>query len=129
MTPKNVRFLVIVLLASIAALSLRSWRPRTAQAAPKNTSEEEALKAFAALHPIDAHVHVFKTAPEFQGMLEQEQLTLLNVLVVDDTWAPRNQLQPQIDDAWKLVHSSHGHVLLCTTFDGYKFNAPTFTPH
>lgn len=127
MTPKNVRFLVIVLLASIAALSLRSWHPRTAHAAPKNTSEEEALKAFAALHPIDAHVHVFKTAPEFQGMLEQEQLTLLNVLVVDDTWAPRNQLQPQIDDAWKLVHSSNGHVLLCTTFDGYKFNAPTFT--
>jgi len=26
-----------------------------------------------------------------------------------------------------FVHSSHGHVLLCTTFDGYKFNAPAFT--
>jgi hypothetical protein len=127
MTPKNVAFLVMVLLALIAALSLRSWHPRTAQAAPKNTSEEEVLKAFAALHPIDAHVHVFKTAPEFQAMLEQEHLTLLNILVVDDTWAPRNQLQPQIDDAWKLVHSSNGHVLLCTTFDGYKFNAPTFS--
>jgi hypothetical protein len=90
------------------------------------TSEEEALRAFAALHPIDAHVHVFKTAPEFQAMVEQEQLTLLDVLVVDDTWAPRNQLQLQIDDAWKLARSSKGHVFLCTTFDGYKFNSSTF---
>lgn len=127
MTPKNTRFLLIVLLAFLVALSSRSWNPTTVEAAPKTTSEEEALKAFAALHPIDAHVHVFKTAPEFQAMLEREQLTLLNVLVVDDTWAPRNQLQAQIDDAWKLVRSSDGHVFLCTTFDSYRFNSPTFT--
>lgn len=128
MTPKKTRFLFFVLFALLVlGLFLRSWNSTNAQASSNITSEEKALKAFAALHPIDAHVHVFKTAPEFQAMLEQEQLTLLNVLVVDDTWAPRNQLQPQIDDAWKLVHSSHGHVLLCTTFDGYKFNAPTFT--
>ncbi|MGA8868135.1 MAG: amidohydrolase family protein [Candidatus Sulfotelmatobacter sp.] len=127
MTPKNGRSLVFVLLAFLGALSSRSWNPTTVEAAPKTISEEAALKAFAALHPIDAHVHVFKTGPEFQAMLELEQLTLLNILVVDDTWAPRNQLQPQIDDAWKLVHSSGGHVFFCTTFDGYKFNSPTFS--
>jgi hypothetical protein len=127
MTPKKTGFLFFVLFALlVAVLFLRPWSSTNAQAALNITSEEEALKAFAALHPIDAHVHVFKTAPEFQAMLEHEQITLLNILVVDDTWAPRNQLQPQIDDAWKLVHSSNGHVLLCTTFDGYKFNAPTF---
>jgi hypothetical protein len=114
------------MLASPVALSLRSWEARTASAAPITTSEEEALRALAALHPIDAHVHVFKTSADFQAMLEQEQLTLLDVLVVDDTWAPRNQLQPQIDDAWKLAQSSKGRVFLCTTFDGYKFNSPTF---
>ena len=127
MALKNTSFLLIVLLASIAALSLRSWEPKAAKAAPATTGHEEALQAFAALHPIDAHVHVFKTAPEFQAMLEQEQLTLLNILVVDDTWTPRKQLQPQIDDAWKLVHSSKGHAFLCTTFDGYKFSSPTFS--
>lgn len=127
MIRKKIAFPVIVLVALIAALSLWSWNPRTTQAAPTTTSEEEALKAFAALHPIDAHVHVFKTAPEFQAMLEQEHLTLLNILVVDDTWEPRKLLQPQIDDAWKLVHSGNGHMFLCTTFDGYKFNAPTFS--
>ena len=116
MALKNTSFLLIVLLASIAALSLRLGDPKAAKAAPATTGHEEALQAFAALHPIDAHVHVFKTAPEFQAMLEQEQLTLLNILVVDDTWTPRKQLQPQIDDAWKLVHSSKGHAFLCTTF-------------
>jgi predicted TIM-barrel fold metal-dependent hydrolase len=86
----------------------------------------EALEEFAAIHPIDAHVHVFRTAPEFQKMLEDEQLTLLNILVVDDTWGPRKKLQPQIDAAWRLVDGSRGHVKLCTTFDPYKFNSPEF---
>ncbi len=117
-------FVFLVLL--FAAVALRTSNSNNALAA-SNTSEEDALKALAALRPIDAHVHIFKTAPEFQSMLEGEQLTVLNVLVVDDTWGPRNQLQPQIDDAWKLVHSSNGHVFLCTTFDGYKFNSPAFT--
>ena len=127
MTSKRTYFLLVVLLAVIAVLLLRPLHRANASAAPKATSQEEALEAFARLSPIDAHVHVFKTAPEFQAMLEQEQLTLLDVLVVDDTFAPRHQLQPQIDDAWKLVHSSKGHVFLCTTFDSYKFNSPTFT--
>ena len=126
MTPKNTKLLLVVLLV-VAIFAAPTLRLQTAKAASKTTTDEQALNAFAALHPIDVHVHVFKTSPEFQAMLAQEQLTLLNILVVDDTWAPRNQLQPQIDDAWKLVHSSNGHVLFCTTFDGYKFTSPTFT--
>ncbi len=127
MTSKKIAFLLVVVLAIAAVLSSFSWHPASAGAPQKTTSEEETLKAFAALHPIDSHVHVFKTSPEFQAMLEREQLSLLDVLVVDDTFAPRHELQPQIDGAWKLVHSSKGHVFLCTTFDGYKFNSPTFT--
>ncbi len=89
-------------------------------------SDDEALKMLATIHPIDAHVHIFRTAPEFQKMLEDEQLTLLNILVVDDTWGPRKELQPQIDAAWALVHGSGGHIRLCTTFDPFEFNAPGF---
>jgi predicted TIM-barrel fold metal-dependent hydrolase len=119
--------LFLLLLAVVVMVFCKPRPTAAANAAGNATSEVDALKAFADLHPIDAHVHVFRTAPEFQAMLEQERLTLLNILVVDDTWAPRKELQPQIDDAWKLVHSSKGHVFLCTTFDGYKFNSPTFT--
>ena len=99
---------------------------KNAASAATHTTNGEALKEFAAIHPIDAHVHVFRTAPEFQKMLEEEQLTLLNILVVDDTWGPREKLQQQIDFAWRLVEGSRGHVKLCTTFDPYLFNSSEF---
>jgi predicted TIM-barrel fold metal-dependent hydrolase len=117
----------IVLLLLVTVRSFNPCIISAAKAPSTRASELAELKAFAALHPIDAHVHVFKTAPDFQAMLEGLQLTLLNVLVVDDTWVPRNRLQPQIDDAWMLVHSGNGHIFLCTTFDGYKFNSANFT--
>jgi predicted TIM-barrel fold metal-dependent hydrolase len=94
--------------------------------ASETTNDDNALKTLAAIRPIDAHVHVFRTAPEFQKMLEDEHLTLLDILVVDDTWAPRKELQPQIEAAWNLVHGSHGHIRLCTTFDPFQFNTPGF---
>jgi predicted TIM-barrel fold metal-dependent hydrolase len=51
----------------------------------------------------------------------------MNILVSDDTLPYRKQLQPQIDDALKLMRSSQGHVAFCTTFDPYKFDSPSFT--
>jgi predicted TIM-barrel fold metal-dependent hydrolase len=95
--------------------------------APSPADDATTLRAFAAIHPIDVHVHVFKTDPAFQKMLEQLNLKLLDILVMDDTLPYRKQLQPQIDDALALVHSSHGHVALCTTFDPYKFDSASFT--
>ncbi|HZQ24286.1 MAG TPA: amidohydrolase family protein [Terriglobales bacterium] len=90
-------------------------------------NSDAALKAFSALHPIDVHVHVFKTDAAFQAMLERLQLKLMNILVIDDTLPYRKQLQPQIDDALALVGSSDGHIALCTTFDAYKFDSPSFS--
>jgi predicted TIM-barrel fold metal-dependent hydrolase len=107
-----------------------SCAARTASAASPSVgkaSEVQALKAFAALHPIDAHVHVFKTDPAFQGMLERLSVKLLNILVMDNTLPYRKQLQPQIDDALTLMRSSRGHIALCTTFDPYLFNSPSFS--
>ncbi|HEX6502304.1 MAG TPA: amidohydrolase family protein [Terriglobales bacterium] len=89
--------------------------------------EQDALKALAAFHPIDAHVHVFKSDAAFQSMLEKLNLKLLNILVMDDTLPYRKALQPQVNDALALVKSSRGHVALCTTFDPYKFNDTNFT--
>jgi amidohydrolase family protein len=101
---------------------------RVALAADPATAENEkqTLKAFSAFHPIDMHVHVFKTDPAFQAMLERVNVKLLDILVVDDTLSYRKQLQRQIDDALALVQSSHGRVVLCTTFDPYKFEGSGF---
>jgi len=98
-----------------------------ASARAGQSQDEQALKAFAALHPIDAHVHVFKSDAAFQAMLQRLNLKLLNILVMDDTLSYHRQLQPQIDDALVLVRSSSDQIALCTTFDPYKFDSPSFT--
>jgi hypothetical protein len=72
------------------------------------------------------HVHVFKTDPAFQKMLERLNLRLMDILVMDDTESYRKQLQPQVDNALELVRSSRGHVVLCTTFDPYKLDSASF---
>ena len=117
---------VIPLILSIV-LSSTAQAPTSASLPAKSTDEENALVAFAAIHPIDVHVHVFKTDAAFQKMLERLNLKLLNILVMDDTLGYRKQLQPQIDDALTLVRSSHGHIALCTTFDPYKFDSASFS--
>src|SRR6266853_6225031 len=89
--------------------------------------DEQALQSLAALHPIDVHVHVFKSGPSFQAMLQRLNLKLLNILVMDDTLSYRRQLQPQIDDSLALTRSGEGRIALCTTFDPYTFDSPSFT--
>jgi len=115
------RSTTLCLVLTVVAVLL--GRPADAQ----TIDADGALRSLAALHPIDAHVHVFKTGPALQQLLEAENLTLLNILVVDDTLPYRIKLQPQIDDAHNLIGSSHGHIFWCTTFDPFRFNDPTFS--
>jgi len=122
----SVRTIAQVIVGLSIVLSAAVQAPTSASAAAKLADEEGALRAFAAIHPIDVHVHVFKTDPAFQKMLERLNLKLLNILVMDDTNPNRKQLQRQIDDAQVLVQSSRGHVALCTTFDPYKFGSASF---
>ena len=96
---------VLLLLATFAAWVIS--RPVLADTATgKETGSEQALNSLAALQPIDVHVHVFKTDPAFQAFLERLHLTLVNILVVDDTLSYRKRLEPQVADALALVRSS-----------------------
>lgn len=123
----NRLFLSVVIMSALIVLICVLFRPPLARSqAQAQISTEQALQALASMHPIDVHVHVFKTDPAFQDLLERLHLKLLNILVMDDTLSYRKQLEPQISDALALVRSSHGHVALCTTFDPYKFNDPSF---
>jgi hypothetical protein len=124
--PKSLALLSLALVALLPPPVL-SPIGSSADRAANPLDDAQALRQFAAIDPIDSHVHVFQASPLFEQMLEHDHLTLLNILVVDDTWAPRKQLQPQIDFAWRLVHESQGHIRLCSTFDPYRFNDPDFT--
>jgi len=122
------RCLALALLM-VCALSIRLYLSRRSFAAPvppPETGAEEALKAFAVLRPIDTHAHVFKNDPSFQAFLDRVHLTLLDILVVDDTEAYAKKLEPQRTDALAAIHGSAGHMVLCTTFDPYGFADPQF---
>ncbi len=119
------RTIARLLFVLLIALCLDAQGP-TSASAPKPTDDEATLRAFAAIHPIDVHVHIFKTDPAFQKMLERLNLKVMDILVMDDTNHNRKQLQPQINDALGLVRSSGGHIALCTTFDPYKFDNASF---
>jgi len=120
-------FLAALTLSAIMVTPSAAQQSSPPSPSTASTSNEQALESFAAFQPIDAHVHVFKTDPAFQALLERLHLTILNILVVDDTLPYRKQLKPQVDDALALVHASHSHVALATTFDPYKFNDASFT--
>src|ERR1700733_1461088 len=115
-----------VILGLSIILSATAQAPTSASAEATLVDEEGTLRAFAAIHPIDVHVHVFKTDPAFQKMLERLNLRLMDILVMDDTESYRKQLQPQVDEGLELVRSSRGHVVLCTTFDPYQFDSASF---
>ena len=117
--------LTISLLVAIAISCSAQITASTPMSAPQN-ADEKALQSFAAIHPIDVHVHVFKTDPAFQEMLERLNLKVMDILVMDDTNASRKNLQQQVEDALALVRSSRGHVALCTTFDPYRLSSPSF---
>ena len=103
---------LFLILALITAAGILLVDRRVSAVAPQPTTDELALKSLAALHPVDVHVHVFKTDSAFQSMLEKLNLKLMNILVMDDTLSYRKELQSQIDDARKLVRSSKGHVAM-----------------
>ncbi len=114
----------ILILAVALILIMAAFLP---WAHPAAAGDDPALAAFAAIHPIDAHVHLFKSDAGFQNMLENLNLKVLNILVVDDTSPNRGDLQTQVTVALALMSSSHGHIAFCTTFDPYKFNDPNFS--
>jgi len=115
-----IRFLALVIVSGLAVSAVAQ------QGSAESPSTDSVLKSLAALNPVDAHVHVFKSDPAFEALLEKANLKLLNILVVDDTLPYRKELPREVSDALALVRASKGRVALCTTFDPYKFNEPGF---
>ena len=84
------------------------------------------LQALAALEPIDTHTHAAKADPSFYAMLDGLHMHVLDILLVDDHDPYRKAMEPQRDDALRVVRESHGHAALCTSFDPFQFGQPDF---
>jgi predicted TIM-barrel fold metal-dependent hydrolase/DNA-directed RNA polymerase subunit H (RpoH/RPB5) len=85
------------------------------------------LKAFAEMHPIDAHVHLYKDDPAFGALLERLKLRILDICLIDDRDPYFKAIEPQRADVLKVVHSTAGRAVLCTTFSPYDFEKPGFS--
>ncbi len=76
----------IVLLAACSVPHSRIWAQplkKTVQMPAKSARfSAMELKAFSSLHPIDAHTHIYVTAPEYLAMLSRLRLHALDIMVV-----------------------------------------------
>jgi predicted TIM-barrel fold metal-dependent hydrolase len=91
--------------------------------APDNDSD--LLQAFAALDPIDTHVHAFKTDPEITDLMTRLRLHILDICVAD-THGIYAELDTETARARAFVHASQGHARLCVTFDPFGFRQKDF---
>lgn len=125
------RFSSIATIAALLVLFGSKISPAVFAAGPSasaNNSDEDALlRSFAAIHPIDTHVHVYKDDPALNAFLKQYNLHWLDIDVVDDRDPFYKSLDLQLKDILGLVHGSGGHVSLCTTFSPYDFEKPGFS--
>jgi len=94
---------------------------------PTNSEENALLRSFAAVDPIDAHVHVYKDDSSLNAFLKQYNLHFLDIAVLDDRDPFFKALEPQLHGVQLLVRGSGGHASLCTTFSPYDFDKPGFS--
>ena len=116
-----------LIVSAVVLAGFRTFRLTGAPVpAPADQSIPEDLKGFAALEPVDLHTHVYKSDPDFLEFMNRLHLHIVNILVVYHEYAYAKELEPQRTDALSVVRNSHGHAVLCTTFDPFKLEEPGF---
>jgi predicted TIM-barrel fold metal-dependent hydrolase len=133
------RPLLILLIAIVAAgaaihldssglptLRAAALRSSLAPQAPQTEDQPELLRAFAAIDPIDSHVHAFKNDPEITDLMERLRLHVLDICVAD-AHSIYGSLDTETARAKAFIQSSRGHARLCVTFDPYSFNQKDFS--
>ena len=125
--------LIAAALAATAFLALRIVaRPLFAAAAARPSlapgSNDDALQAFAAMQPVDTHVHAFKSDPAFADLMARLRLRVLDICVAD-TQGIYGALAAQLARAKAFVGASPGHAKLCVTFNPFTFQHKDFAQH
>jgi predicted TIM-barrel fold metal-dependent hydrolase len=126
------KLLVLLLVAGAAIATVILVRPfgfpelRAATLGTDRSDDQpDLLQAFAAVEPIDTHVHAFKTDPEISDLLTHLQLNVLDICVADNHRI-YGQLETQIARAKAFIQASQNHARLCVTFDPFGFGQKDF---
>jgi len=127
-------FLLSLLAAALAATAFLAIRivarPLFAAAAAQpalasDSNDDDALQAFAAMQPVDTHVHAFKSDPAFTELMARLRLHVLDICVAD-TQGIYGELAAQLARAKAFVGASPGHARLCVTFNPFTFQKKDF---
>jgi predicted TIM-barrel fold metal-dependent hydrolase len=118
----------ILVSAAMAALFFQVGRtlaePLFASARSASAATDD-FQAFAALDPIDTHVHAFKTDPAITDLLERLHLHVLDICVADSQRS-FGGLAAETARAQSFVRSTRHHASLCVTFDPFTFEQQDF---
>ena len=123
--------LIAAALAATAFLAIRMVaRPLFVAAAAQpslasDSTNDDALQAFAAVEPVDTHVHAFKSDPAFTELMARLRLHVLDICVAD-TQGIYGELAAQLARAKAFVGASPGHARLCVTFNPFTFQKKDF---
>ncbi|MBZ5573562.1 MAG: amidohydrolase [Acidobacteriia bacterium] len=123
---RTLTFFVVVITLVVLLAVARSTQASSTVASVSTDEFPKDLHDFAALDPIDAHVHLFNTDPAFVALLKSLRLHVVNIIVVDDKDGFEPGLPFRLRLGWSVVRVSEGHALMCTSFDPFKFQEPTF---
>ncbi len=121
----TVSSLAVAALAVLVALA-NSLNTRSQTEQGPSRTPDAGLAGFSALAPIDTHVHLYQDDPAFGALLQHLNLRVLDICVIDDRDPFFKGLEPQRGVVLKVIHSTGGRAVLCTTFSPYDFEAPGF---
>jgi predicted TIM-barrel fold metal-dependent hydrolase len=121
----TVSSLAVAALAVLVVLANSLNTSSHSEARPGWTPDAD-FAGFSALAPIDAHAHLYKDDLAFGALMQRLNLRILDICVIDDRDPDYNALEPQRSDVLKVVHSSRGRAVFCTTFSPYDFEEPGF---
>jgi predicted TIM-barrel fold metal-dependent hydrolase len=121
----------ILATAAMVAFTSRTTSLLSAQQAskPAAASENAALRDFAEIQPIDAHVHIYKGDPALNALIQRLNLRAVNICVIDDRDPYFKGLEPQRTDVLEVRQRTKGRAAFCTTFSPYDFEEPGFSSH
>jgi predicted TIM-barrel fold metal-dependent hydrolase len=123
--------LIAVAVAVLAFFTIRIVaRPLFVAAAAQpslasDSNNDAALQAFAAMEPVDTHVHAFKSDPAFTDLMTRLRLHLLDICVAD-TQGIYGELAAQLARAKSFAQASPRHARLCVTFNPFTFQKKDF---
>jgi len=111
--------------AALAVSRLNGVATPVASPANRPPDSESDLQAFAAIEPIDTHVHAFKSDVAMTELIARLHLHVMDICVADSQGI-YGDLETELARAKGFVGSSQGHAKLCVTFNPFGFQQKDF---